>query len=370
MFKKLLTVLLFVVATVTTNAQFSENFDGLTTIPSGWVAFEGTNGLGTTVSWEVVNDRASLAWEDVTGGNAEDWLVTSQFTVDASFPLLTFNEGDSATTDYGSVCSIRISTTSQTSHADFTSLESYSELNNGWTQGGSPNFRTIDLSSYIGQDVYIAFVMSNDDGDLWAIDDIAMISSITSAPDATVNPTPADGATDVELTDDSTTLLLEFTWEAASTGDLATEYDFKVGSQPGVYDFETTLSDTSITLQGMSYDDTVYWTVVAKNSIGDATGSSEWMFTTQSDPSLSVDEFAQDVFVIFPNPTQDVLNITSSDYELTGAMVYNTLGQQVAKYTQNQLASNQIDTSSLAKGMYVLKLISDNKYQTIPFVKN
>jgi hypothetical protein len=70
--------------------------------------------------------------------------------------------------NYGSVYTIRVSTLSQTNISDFTIIKTWSETDFGTSYG----FQSVDLSAYDGQSVYIAFVMENDDGDSWRIDDV------------------------------------------------------------------------------------------------------------------------------------------------------------------------------------------------------
>jgi len=62
----------------------SEGFEGSTFPPTGWTAYAGTNGLGTTEEWvqatapNTGSFAAANQYENVTGGIAEDWLGTSQ----------------------------------------------------------------------------------------------------------------------------------------------------------------------------------------------------------------------------------------------------------------------------------------------------
>ncbi len=90
--------------------------------------------------------------------------------------LLFYSTQTYNTAEYGSIYEVMVSTTSQTTHADFTSVASYVES----TVGGTSAFelRTVDLSAYDGMMIYIAFVHLNDDGDEWWIDDILVRSPL------------------------------------------------------------------------------------------------------------------------------------------------------------------------------------------------
>lgn len=159
----------------------SEGFEGATFPPAGWTSFTGTNGLGTVQDWIQAEApytgtyAAANQYENVNGGIAEDWLVTSQIDLtSATNTELLFYSTQSFGTDYGSTYEVKVSTSSQTNHADFTTVASYNESN----VGAGYELKTIDLSAYDGMMVYIAFVHFNDDGDNWIIDDIEVRSPL------------------------------------------------------------------------------------------------------------------------------------------------------------------------------------------------
>lgn len=140
--------------------------------PTDWTSFIGTNGVGNTYNWESYTSGYSgncalVYWDNADGLYSEDWLVTPQISLGENTSL-TFYEKQGYNYDYGSTFYVRISTNSQTNHSDFTDLINYTEsdFSTSWSS------RTIDLSAYDGQDIYIAFVMINDDGDAWFIDNI------------------------------------------------------------------------------------------------------------------------------------------------------------------------------------------------------
>ena len=95
--------------------------------------------------------------------------------------ILLFYMKQMLSSTYGNVYTIAVSTNSQTSHADFVPIQTYSEAD------FSTSYQqfTVDLSSYAGQTIYIAFIMGNDYGDSWYIDDVEVKSGIHNslAPD-------------------------------------------------------------------------------------------------------------------------------------------------------------------------------------------
>jgi hypothetical protein len=177
--KKILLILL--VIPFFTFAQFPQTFEGTTFPPTGWTSFVGANGLGTVENWkrtqlESTNNTAYCVWEVVgTGQTAQDWLVTPQVAITAANKNLTFQSIDSGSQDYGSIYTVRVSTTSQTNITSFTTVDTQNETQIAHSQTtmvvpGSK--RIIDLSAYIGQSIYVAFVLEQNDGDSWRIDNV------------------------------------------------------------------------------------------------------------------------------------------------------------------------------------------------------
>ena len=154
---------------------FTEYFDSGTFPPTDWTTFIGTNGVGNSYNWEqsgdgYENDGAWIDWDN--SGTCEDWIVTPLIDLGIN-STLSFYEKQDYGTDYASNYTIRVSTNTQNTHSDFTIIESYGE--SSFTT--SYSVREIDLSAYDGQSIYIAFVMTNDDGDSWYIDNVLVEES-------------------------------------------------------------------------------------------------------------------------------------------------------------------------------------------------
>ena len=80
---------------------------------------------------------------------------------------------------------------------------------------------------------------------------------------------------------------------------------------------------------------------------------------------LSTDDIAIDKIKIYPNPGNDYLNITLQDHHFKKAEVYSLKGQLLLSSTTQRL-----DISSLASGVYVVKIITENKRNgAIRFIK-
>lgn len=168
----------------TYSLPFVEDFEAVTFPPDGWTSFIGANGLGDIenwVRWFGTSDNnngsagsANVRYENVGVGLAEDWLVTPAIILPPTgSSTLMFYQKQLFVPDYGSNYYIKISTTSQIDPTAFSDVETYGEL----SFSDSYTVKTVDLSAYNGQTVYIAFVMTNNDGDSWFVDDITIYNA-------------------------------------------------------------------------------------------------------------------------------------------------------------------------------------------------
>ena len=122
---------IFIAGLGSTKAQvFPESFEG-TFPPAGWVIFD--NAIGTIESWTTTTiaqagvQAAYIQYENVTTGIAEDWLVSPLTAISSTANVLSFWERETYTTNWGSVYSILVSTSSQTNTATFTTVATYTE---------------------------------------------------------------------------------------------------------------------------------------------------------------------------------------------------------------------------------------------------
>lgn len=196
-------------------APFTETFENASFPPSCWESFIGTNGAGPTNNWTSTTNAyqgsgAAYVKYNVDGGLAEDWLVTPKIKLKSNSKL-SFYQKQSYSPSYGSTYHIYVSKTSQNNHASFTEVVSYGES----TFSTSYTIKEIDLSAYDNQDVYIAFVMKNEDGDNWFIDNISISGEETAAPNAnfSIPNNTACVNSKITLTDLSTNSPTSWNWE-------------------------------------------------------------------------------------------------------------------------------------------------------------
>jgi uncharacterized protein RhaS with RHS repeats len=105
--------------------------------------------------------------------------------------------------------------------------------------------------------------------------------------------------------------------------------------------------------------------VVGQN---DAIGASMDITTIKySQENLATPTFSQKDLSIFPNPVNDILNI-SYNKEISNISICNLIGQEVLTKNINTNQS-KIDVSSLSSGSYLVKIVADNDIKTIKILK-
>lgn len=239
-------------------SQLAEDFEAVTYPPTGWITFD--NGIGLTNSWNRTTlpgfpyngslGAAMVMGENVTNGTfAEDWMVTSLVTVPADGQLRFFTR-KAIGANYGTQYDVRISTATQNTPGDFTVLQTWDDATIN-TDLAAPYYeqKVIDLTAYATQDVYIAFVMTNDQGNWWLVDNVYVDQKcldITTQWVTSVNDTSVDlnwdnpsGASEWEIewgtagfTQGTGTLITPVSSNPYTLGGLtaSTSYDFYVRS--------------------------------------------------------------------------------------------------------------------------------------------
>ena len=103
-------------------------------------------------------------------------------------------------------------------------------------------------------------------------------------------------------------------------------------------------------------------TVVA--TANDSSGISGNMIITISNQITGIHEINNFQASIYPNPTTGLIAINTTEI-LESIEVYEITGKQIARYT----AVNTLDLSSLPKGIYIIKLYSENSVAIQQVVK-
>ena len=238
----------------------------------------------------------------------------------------------------------------------------------------------IDISSLAGNsEVQIRFKYVGSYEYWWAVDDIIIQQPEGSAPDVCTNMSPNDLATDVEIMISSTdTKLINFSWDAATTGDAATSYSISIGTTTEleigtVTNFDGTVEGGANIAYGDAVDNgwqvntIYYWMISSINSAG-ITDSPIFSFTTGANDPLGIEEVFVDTFSVSPNPVKDIITINSSTGFDT-VKVFNQLGQLVIKSNSKLMDGGRLDLSLLNPGMYLMQIRSHNKSKTVKIIK-
>ena len=97
----------------------------------------------------------------------------------------------------------------------------------------------------------------------------------------------------------------------------------------------------------------------------------EWSFYDHAlftiDPNLGVSENLINQLVVYPNPTDGLINISSSvDITITNTVIYDLTGKTLYQSKQNL---HQLDVSSFPSGIYILNLTSDKGSASYKLIK-
>ena len=85
------------------------------------------------------------------------------------------------------------------------------------------------------------------------------------------------------------------------------------------------------------------------------------------DASLGINSVEKETFIAYPNPVEDKLSITGNFSANVKAEVYNAVGQQM--YASDNVLGD-IDFSTYAKGVYIIKVTDNGKSISKKIVKN
>lgn len=162
---------------------FFQDFEGTPTIPADWTTFSVDADSNT---WYPDSfDGDNFAEANAFGGTApaNDWLITPEITIPstAASPYLTFqnamNFDDSGVTEPLSVLYSTTYSGSGDPTGAFTELSGITFSTGGYDEVSSGN---IDLSSLVGQDIYIAFQYESSGtgggtSTVWQVDDVSVV---------------------------------------------------------------------------------------------------------------------------------------------------------------------------------------------------
>ena len=188
----LMLLALFAPWAVNAQNQLNEGFESTTFPPEDWTTIHvsGNNSWQRYTSYNHTGNASAYAhWANA---GHENYLITPQLAP-ATDEALTFYVA--AQSYSGTTLKVELSTTTPTAAAFTTTLATYTTGSSGTIGTTSPSTfveKTINLSSYVGQQIYIAFhVIDNNGGDV-IIDDITGVTKYVSSTPEPKNLTPSN----------------------------------------------------------------------------------------------------------------------------------------------------------------------------------
>jgi hypothetical protein len=92
------------------------------------------------------------------------------------------------------------------------------------------------------------------------------------------------------------------------------------------------------------------------------------IYFSVNQPLLSTPRVNQVAFNAYPNPSQNVWNITATQ-NITAIQLFDISGKQIKVLQPNDLTA-VIDASQLSAGMYFANIQTENGSKTVKLVKN
>ncbi|WP_186989854.1 T9SS type A sorting domain-containing protein [Constantimarinum furrinae] len=99
----------------------------------------------------------------------------------------------------------------------------------------------------------------------------------------------------------------------------------------------------------------------------DSSASGSFQLTINCESILGTDEFNRHEIALYPNPVQDILNVSARE-EISTVSIYGVSGAKINTYNFQQ-SSGQIDLSALAGGIYFVQISAGNQIETFKIIK-
>ncbi len=277
------------------------------------VIVDGQSAINDIASYAIIGASASYTFENVT---EEGHSIEATFTEIIVVPECNAVTNLTAQVEsYGVVLSWNATE----------NAISYDIYRNGERIATETNTSTIDLQGHEGDSYYIITNCAN-----------GGTSDASETITATAEPT-CNAITNLTARVESYGIVLS--WEAAEN---AVSYDIYCNGNR----ISTASTTSYIDLQGHEGDTYYIITNCANGGTSDASETATAIVTNISRVETSID--------IFPNPANDILNITSSE-TISEIEIVNTLGQVVYRVEVN--SDNAVcDVNELASGVYVVKI--------------
>jgi PKD repeat protein len=261
---------------ICTNALY-ESFESATFPPTGWTT--------QPTDWQSYTNFYHTGTKATKSGYTAGtwWLITPLLSIAPGSNTLSFwyrDYSESTSWDYTDEYTYVMVSTTGNGTADFTNTVwtgDYTTFTTTWQQA------TIDLSSYNGQNVFVAFKSVHTGGNYRIIDDVfGPDVFVPTRPLAAVNPTPSHQQTNVQLHP-------AFSWypNPNSVYPAPTGYRFSLMDSGGYLVEDADIGNTTgySYSEALNFDSQYSWKVVPYNTSGDAENCPTWTFTTRAAPT-------------------------------------------------------------------------------------
>ena len=251
--------------------QLNEGFEGTTFPPQDWTPIHVSGSSNWQRNTSHHNSDAACAYIAYASSGAENYLVT---------PKLAPQDGESFSfyikqTNYswsGTTITIEVSTTTADAASFTTTLATY-QSGSGGDLSTSFDLKNLDLSDYVGQNIFIAIHVTDNNGNNICIDDVSGVSLyVPSCPKPTglaAVLTPGDGSiATLSWTKggEETNWVVEYSTASDFTGATQVTSGFITTDDPSI----------SVNLTGLTAETTYYARVKANCGPGD---ESDWCST-------------------------------------------------------------------------------------------
>ena len=90
-------------------------------------------------------------------------------------------------------------------------------------------------------------------------------------------------------------------------------------------------------------------------------------FNTQFVSTLGINQFADENFVFYPNPTSGIVTVAlqNTDSKISSIKVYDVLGKIIYQSKADNVSSQTIDLSQVTTGMYLIEVVSDTNLKVV-----
>ena len=153
---------------------FSEGFEDIAFPPTNWT-IAGGSGWQRAKSTEQPYSHSGVGFARNYSYYGPYFLITPQIAITGVSAQLSFYSCNWFQTYFQAGCRVMISTTTNDRSAFTTTIWNNTKSGETWQE------QVIDLTSYIGQNIYLAFVYETNDGHQWCVDDVTITSTGASA---------------------------------------------------------------------------------------------------------------------------------------------------------------------------------------------